>query len=110
MRLRMLLGMCGAALVLAPTAAAHLIVVTPPGQGNGTEHWVSGGPHVFIPGQGEGLFPGPAPGLMLPAAHALGLVHACLATMDKGVVVFIPPPAAFVPALRPDADCRHGLP
>jgi hypothetical protein len=107
MRLGMLLAVCGALLVLAPTAAAHLIVVTPPGEGNGTAHWVSGGPNVFVPGQGQGLVEGPAPGLMLPAAHALGLVHACMATMGNGVVLFIPPPS-FLPGGPADTDCRHG--
>lgn len=94
-RLRVFLAVCAGLLVLAPTASAHLLVVSP----NGTAQWVGGGP---VPGQGAGLIASPVG--MLPAAHGAGLVQACTVTMANGAAVtFIAPP--FNP---PDFDCRHG--
>ena len=98
-RLPLLLTVLVALLAFAPTPSAHLIVVNPPGGGNGTAQWVGGGP---VPGHGAGLIASPIG--MLPASHGAGLVHACMVTMANGAaVMFIAPP--FNP---PDFDCRHG--
>lgn len=85
-------------LAFTSSATAHIIVVTPAGGGQGTSHWVGGGP---VPGQGAALLPSPIG--MLPPSHALGLVHACLMANGSGAVVFIPPPFDI-----PDTDCMHG--
>jgi hypothetical protein len=98
-RLRLFFALCVVLLAVAPTASAHLLVVTPSGGGTGTSHWVGG---LGVPGDGAGLIPSPIG--MLPAAHGAGLVHACLMTMDNGTVLFIAPP--FFP--MPDFDCMHG--
>ena|SRR3712207_3015477 len=92
-----------AALALAASAAAHHLIVTPKGNGNGTTHWV-GGPFPSLPpaAHGAGLFPGLfGP---LPAAHGTGLVQACRSASGSGVVIFLPPGPPGVP----DTDCMHG--
>lgn len=94
-RLRVFLSVVVASLAVASSAAAHIIVVSP----SGTTQWVGGGP---VPGQGQGLIASPIG--MLPAAHARGLVHACL-VVDGTVVTFIPPPFNV-----PDTNCMHGEP
>jgi len=97
-RFGVLLVLFVSALVFASAAAAHIIIVTPPGGGQGTSHWVGGGP---VPGQGGALLPSPIG--LLPPTHALGLVHACLIANGSGAVMFIPPPFDI-----PDTDCMHG--
>ena len=97
----------------AAPASGHHLVVTPPGGGNGTDHWVGGPPDAApLPesATGGGLHDTPF-GTKLPAAHSAGpnddkgLVQACLSTRDNPVVEFIPPP----PFLQ-DTDCMHGEP
>jgi len=95
---RVLLPLFVVLLAVASPAAAHNVVVSPNGEGQGTTHWVGGGP---VPGQGAGLLASPLG--TLPAAHALGLVQACMSANGSGAVTFIPPPF-FIP----DTDCMHG--
>jgi hypothetical protein len=96
-------------LAFAAPAAAHHLAVNPPGEGNGTEHWVGGPPGRDLPGeaQGQGLHATPF-GTMFPAAHSAGpnddkgLVQACESTnSNPSVVVFAAPPFG---------SCHHGRP
>jgi hypothetical protein len=111
-RFCVLVATVGFVLVLPAPAAAHHLIVDPPGGGNATEHWVGGPPGMTLPENagGQGLHESPI-GLM-PAAHSAGpnddkgLVQACTATRENGhaAVSFVPPgPPGFV-------DCRHGPP
>lgn len=88
-------------LALAAPAAAHNMVVDPPGDTEPIHVWVGGHP---VPGQGDGLFWHPE-GLQ-PAGHREGLPHACNATnSNPSVVTFIAPPT-----LPFDTDpCQHGV-
>jgi hypothetical protein len=98
LRLRVLLAAFVALLVLAPAAAAHIVVASPNGNGNGTTQWVGGGP---VPANGAGLVWSPVG--MLPPAHVHGLVHACMVTMgNPAAAVFLAPPYF--------TGCHHGMP
>ena len=90
-------------LAMAAPAAAHNMVVDPPGQAEPVELWV-GGP--VVPGEGQGLFPHPPSGGFQPAGHREGLPHACNATnSNPSAVTFIAPPT-----LPFDTDsCSHGV-
>jgi hypothetical protein len=98
-------------LVLAAPAAAHHLIVTPPGKDEPVhapfEHWVGGPTPLPAQAQGAGLIFSPGFGGMIPAAHGAGLVQACLATRahGNGVAAFAPPPFGTA-----DVDCRHGPP
>lgn len=87
-------------LMTAP-AAAHVLVVSPPGNDKVMEKWV-GGPILPEQAQGNGLFPAPPflPGLKQPAGHGKGLVNACEATDNNSVVLIFGPPTP--------AGCPHG--
>ena len=98
-------------LVLAMTAgpaAAHHLVVDPPGDGGGHDAgpfepggWVGGGP---LPDSAQGDALVPSPGGMLPPSHMTGLNTACEALRGHGngaVDLFGPPPA-------PGSECPHG--
>jgi hypothetical protein len=110
-RLTVLVAVVGFVLVLPNPAAAHHLIVDPPGEGNATEHWVGGPPSLALPESagGGGLHESPL-GLM-PASHSAGpdddkgLVQACESTRSNAsVVTFLPPgPPGFV-------DCMHGPP
>ena len=78
-RFRVFLAVFVVLLALAPPASAHLVFVSPPGEGNGTVRWVGAG----------------------GAAHGAGLVHACMMTMggESAAVVLAPP--SFT-------GCHHG--
>ena len=66
-------------LLAASPAAAHIVVVSPPGGGDGTVRWVGAG----------------------GAAHGAGLVHACMMTMgNQSAAVFLAPPSF--------TGCVHG--
>jgi hypothetical protein len=97
-KLGVLIALSALLLAVTSSAAAHIIVVTPSGGGQGTAHWVGGGP---VPGRGAALLESPIG--MLPPSHAMGLVHACLMANGSGAVMFIPPPFDI-----PDTDCMHG--
>ncbi len=109
-RLCVLLSVAALAVVLPAPAAAHHLIVTPPGKdapvfGPG-QHWVGGGP-LPEAAQGKGLVFSPGFGAMIPAAHGLGLVQACLVHRENGneVVAFAPPPLGTA-----DVNCQHGPP
>ena len=85
-------------LALVAPVSAHHLVVDPPGEGGGTSHWVGGGP---VPGGGAGLIPSPLG--MLPAAHAAGLVMACMSTNENPSVAHFAAPPFFT-------GCQHGRP
>ena len=100
-RFRIALATFVVALVSAAPAPAHIIVVTPPGGGNGTSHWIGGGP-LPAQAQGIGLFVNPL-GEILPPSHLNGLPHACMMLMDNSMaVVFLAPPFF--------TGCHHGQP
>jgi hypothetical protein len=87
--------------LMAGPAAAHILVVTPPGaDGPANVGWVGGGE---LPGQGKGLVPGGPTGSYLQSpAHAKGLNSACEALRSNGqaaVDIFGPPSPA---------GCAHG--
>lgn len=97
-------------LALSAPAAAHHLVVNPPGEGEGTEHWVGGPPGRNLPdeAQGNGLHDTPF-GTTFPASHSAGpnddkgLVQSCESTRDNpSVVSFLAPPFF--------TGCVHGLP
>jgi hypothetical protein len=110
-RLYVLVAVVGFVLALPTPAAAHHLIVDPPGGGKATDHWVGGPPGMTLPDDagGQGLHASPI-GLM-PAAHSAGpnddkgLVQACESTRSNpSAVTFVPPgPPGFV-------DCRHGPP
>jgi hypothetical protein len=110
-RLSLLLAAAVLPLVLAAPAAAHHLIVTPPGKDEPVhapfEHWVGGPTPLPAQAQGAGLFFSFGFGGNIPAAHGAGLVQACLATRanGNGVVAFAPPPFGTA-----DLDCRHGPP
>ncbi|HSK93163.1 MAG TPA: hypothetical protein VLA76_03795 [Candidatus Angelobacter sp.] len=85
-------------LALAAPAAAHTLVVDPPGQADGSAVWVGGGP---VPGQGGALLDSPVG--KLPPSHARGLVAACEATRANSSAVTITAPPFFT-------GCHHGQP
>jgi hypothetical protein len=82
---RMMTLLAGIVLVLAmmaAPAAAHVLVVDPPGKGEPTGGWV-GGP--ALPGQGKGLIPGgPAGDYLQSPSHGKGLNTACHALRAHG--------------------------
>jgi hypothetical protein len=87
--------------LMAGPAAAHVLVVTPPGADEPVhEGWTGGG---ALPGQGEGLVPGGPGGIYLQSpAHEKGLNSACEALRSNGkaaVDMFGPPTPA---------GCAHG--
>ena len=108
-RLAVLLGAFCLLLALASPAAAHHLIVSPPGQDEPMEpRWVAGPPGIVLPGaaQGEGLHESPF-GAM-PAAHSAGpsddkgLVQACESTRaNPSAVTFVAPPFG---------SCQHGVP
>jgi hypothetical protein len=111
-RLCVLIAAVGFVLALPAPAAAHHLIVDPPGGGEATEHWVGGPSGMVLPGSpnGNGLHQSPI-GVM-SASHSAGpngdkgLVQACTATRENGhaAVSFVPPgPPGFV-------DCFHGPP
>jgi hypothetical protein len=96
-------------LAFAAPATGHHLVVSPPGGGNGTEHWVGGPPGMALPeaAQGQGLHETPFD-VLFPAAHSAGpnddkgLVSACEATRaNPSAVTFLAPPFG---------SCMHGVP
>ena|SRR5919107_1425293 len=109
-RLYLLVAVAGAMLALPAPAAAHHLIVDPPGGGTATDHWV-GGPEAGLPGSAGGNGLHEAPFGLLPAAHSAGpnddkgLVQACESTRSNpSAVSFVPPgPPGFV-------DCHHGPP
>lgn len=88
------------AVLLAGPAAAHVIVVSPPGGGTGHQGWV-GSPAEGIPGQGNGLvLGGPTGETVLSPAHVKGLVTACESIRGQGRAaanIFGPPSPAGCP-------------
>lgn len=78
-RLRVFLATLVVVLAFAPSAAAHIVVVSPAGEGNGTVRWVGAG----------------------SAAHSTGLVHACMATMGNPSAAALLAPPSFT-------GCQHG--
>ena len=100
-------------LALPAPAAAHHLFVDPAGNGNGTDHWVGGGP-LPDSANGNGLHPGP-PGSndVYPASHSAGpnndkgLVQACKSTRSNPSRASFVPPGPGGPN---DADCQHGPP
>src|SRR5918994_3828177 len=100
-RLSVLVATVGFVLVLPAPAAAHHLIVDPPGGGDATEHWVGGPSGMTLPGNadGQGLHESPI-GLM-PAAHSAGpnddkgLVQACESTRSN------PSAGSFVPPRAP---------
>jgi hypothetical protein len=94
--------------VVSPAAAHHLIV-SPPGQDEPkAPHWVAGPPGMALPSaaQGQGLHETPF-GVLFPAAHSAGpnddkgLVSACEATRaNSSAVTFVAPPFG---------SCQHGV-
>ena len=64
-RICVLVATVGFVLVLPAPAAAHHLIVDPPGGGNATEHWVGGPPGMTLPDNagGKGLHESPI-GLM----------------------------------------------
>lgn len=101
--IRVIAVVAALALMTAP-AAAHVLVVDPPGNDKVHEKWVGGPPDALLPiqAQGEGLFPAPpfAPGFKQPAAHGKGLNNACHATASNSTVTIFGPPTP--------AGCEHG--
>jgi hypothetical protein len=93
-----LLAALALVLALAAPAAAHIVVVDPPGAGDGPVVWVGGGP---VPGQGGALLDSPIG--KLPPSHARGLVASCQATMANPSAVLILAPPYFT-------GCHHGQP
>jgi hypothetical protein len=88
---------CAALLGTAGPAAAHNLEIRNPKTGEvRNEVWV-GGWTVPEPAQAAGPMFGP---FSLPPSHGTGLVEACEATEDNGVVVFFAPPFGI--------DCHHG--
>ena len=87
--------------MMAVPAAAHVLVVDPPGQEEPVAGWV-GGPTLPEQAQGQGLMPNPF-GLQ-PPSHAKGLNAACeaLRTNGNGVVDMWGPPSPYT--------CQHGEP
>ena len=94
------LGVSAALLALASPAAAHIVVVSPAGGGQGTAHWIGGGPLPQAAENGAGLIINPF-GQILPAAHGAGLPHACLMLMGNSSVAAILAPPSFT-------GCFHG--
>ena len=88
------------ALTLASPAAAHIVVVNPTGGGQGTTHWIGGGPLPQAAEKGAGLIINPF-GAILPAAHGTGLPHACLMLMGNSSRAAILAPPSFT-------GCHHG--
>jgi hypothetical protein len=98
--IRVIAVVAALALMAAP-AAAHVLVVDPPGNDKVVEGWV-GGPILPIEAQGAGLFDAPpfAPGHKQSAGHSNGLNNACHATADNSTVAIFGPPTP--------AGCEHG--
>lgn len=102
--IRVIAVVAALALMAAP-AAAHNLVVDPPGNDKVHERWI-GGPILPAQAQGKGLFDAPpfpiapADGLKQPAAHAKGLNNACKATKSNSTVTIFGPPTP--------AGCEHG--
>ena len=91
------LGVVVLLLAFAAPAAAHNLVVDPPGDGTTKERWVGG---LHVPAEGAGLFETPFGNL--PAGHNHGLQNACGATNNNpSAVTFLAPPFG---------SCRHGQP
>jgi hypothetical protein len=88
------------AVAFASPAAAHIVVVNPPGGGQGTAHWIGGGPLPQAAENGAGLIINPF-GDILPAAHGAGLVHGCLMLMENNSAAAILAPPSFT-------GCHHG--
>ena len=82
-RFRVFLAVFVVLLAFAPSASAHLVFVTPPGEGNGTVRWVGAG----------------------GAAHGHGLVRACERTTDEDS-----PSAAVFLAPATFTRCEHHPP
>src|SRR5688572_17886786 len=97
-RFCVLVAAVGFVLALPAPAAAHHLIVDPPGGGKATEHWVGGPPGMALPESagGQGLHQSPIG--PMPAAHSAGpnddkgLVQACTATRENGhaAVSFVP--------------------
>jgi len=94
----MVLGM------IAGPAAAHVLVVSPPGGGQGPEDVRAGGGPLPESAQGEGLIPAGPNGMfgLQSPAHGKGLNTACesLRANGNGVVDIFGPPTP--------AGCPHG--
>jgi hypothetical protein len=96
-------------LAVVSPAAAHHLIVSPPGQDEPkAPHWVAGPPGMALPSaaQGQGLHETPF-GALFPAAHSAGpnddkgLVAACEATRENpSAVTFVAPPFG---------SCEHGV-
>ena len=93
--LAVVIGVVVLLLAFAAPAAAHNMVVDPPGEGPTVQHWVGG---LHVPADGEGLFHTPFGNL--PAGHLQGLPEACSATNNNpSAVTFLAPPFG---------SCQHG--
>jgi hypothetical protein len=81
---------------LAAPAAAHVLVVTPPGAEDPVHvGWVGGG---ALPGKGAGLIPGGPGGIYIQSpAHAKGLNTACESSGSDVAAIFGPPTPAGCP-------------
>ena len=92
-------GMLAGAMVMP--ASAHILVVDPQGEGDGTVQWV-GGP-VGLDANGKGLvYGGPDGDELMPPSHEKGLNNACEAQRANGksaASIFGPPSPA---------GCEHG--
>ena len=92
-------GMLAGAMVMP--ASAHVLVVSPQGEGEGTVQWV-GGP-VGLDANGKGLvLGGPTGDQLMPPSHVKGLNNACetIRANGNGVVDIFGPPTP--------AGCEHG--
>ena len=90
-----------AILALFALASAHVLVIDPPGEGEGGAVWI-GGPALPATAQGAGLVPGGPEGAYLqPPSHGKGLNDACEATAGNAVVSIFGPPV--------EDTCHHGL-
>lgn len=89
--------------LMAGPAAAHILVVTPPGHDEAITGWVGGGP---LPEQakGQGLIPGgPTGEITQPPSHGHGLNTACEAIRGN------PSGAGVVDIFGPGGpNCPHG--
>jgi hypothetical protein len=88
--------------MLAGPAAAHVLVVDPPGQEEAKGGWV-GSPALPEAAQGKGLMPGgPAGAYLQSPSHGKGLNTACeaLRANDRSAVDIFGPPTR--------AGCPHG--
>ena len=95
-------------LAFAAPAAAHHLIVSPPGQDEPMEpRWVGGPPGLVLPSAAKGRGLHESPFGAMPASHSAGpdddkgLVQACESTRDnRSAVTFVAPPFG---------SCQHGV-